>query len=87
VKHWRAITWLIVFWSLFWLLIAAFFFVGAIIPWLFGFLVLLVIWQTTKSKRTCPVCGHEVKKGLTVCGECGHDFRIAAQQGAIQPPT
>jgi hypothetical protein len=46
-----------------------------IILWFFVFIVLALVWLMTRPKhRTCPVCGHDVKKGLTKCGNCGHDF-------------
>jgi hypothetical protein len=49
-----------------------------------GFLVFLwaavdvilgIIWLITNRKsRSCPTCGRDVKKGLTVCKGCGFDF-------------
>lgn len=51
----------------------------------FGFVFLSLIWIMTRSKaRPCPVCGNDVKKGITVCGSCGHDFAAAV---AAQPST
>lgn len=48
--------------------------------WFIGFVVLSIIWFMTRPKhRTCPVCGEDVKKGLTACKKCGHDFAAAAQ--------
>ena len=43
--------------------------------WFVGFIILSIIWFMTRgSKRTCPVCGRDVKKGQTVCKKCGYDF-------------
>jgi len=43
-----------------------------------GFVVLSLIWLMSRPKlRTCPTCGRDVKKGLTVCAACGHDFATA----------
>jgi len=48
-----------------------------------GFVFLSLIWLMTRPKRrTCPVCGEDVKRGLTVCGNCGHDFAAAARATA-----
>lgn len=58
--------------------------------------ILGVVWMVTnKSKRTCPACGRNVKKGLLVCTGCGFDFAAAARvqgygagspQGPYHPP-
>jgi hypothetical protein len=53
--------------------------------WVAGDVILGVIWLVTNKKKTrdCPVCGADVKKGLTVCGSCGHDFAAGLRtQGA-----
>jgi len=43
--------------------------------WFIGFIVLALIWLMSRPKhRTCPACGRDVKKGLTACKSCGHDF-------------
>jgi hypothetical protein len=64
--------------------------VGIIIfLWAFVDIILGVIWLVTRPKRrTCPVCGNEVKPGVTVCGKCGYDFRsgVAAAGGTPPPP-
>ncbi|HWM54199.1 MAG TPA: hypothetical protein VNO20_02255 [Solirubrobacterales bacterium] len=45
-----------------------------------GFVFLSLIWLMTRPKgRVCPVCGERVKKGLTACPGCNHDFAAAAQ--------
>ncbi len=50
-----------------------------------GFFVLGLIWLMTKGKkRDCPVCGHDVKKGQTVCKSCGYDFKTGAQPTATE---
>lgn len=48
--------------------------------WVMGDIILGVIWLVTNKKkaRDCPVCGQDVKKGLTMCASCGHDFAKAA---------
>ena len=44
-----------------------------------GFCFFSLIWLMTRSsKRDCPTCGHGVKKGLTSCASCGHDFARVA---------
>jgi hypothetical protein len=48
--------------------------------WALVDVILGVIWLVTnKSKRTCPACGRNVKKGLLVCTGCGFDFEAAAR--------
>jgi hypothetical protein len=47
--------------------------------WFVGFVVLSLIWlMSRREKRLCPVCGEQVKKGLTACPKCHHDFAAAA---------
>jgi hypothetical protein len=44
-----------------------------------GFIFLSLIWLMTKPRRReCPVCGEDVRKGVTVCPACNHDFAAAA---------
>lgn len=44
----------------------------------FGFAFFSLIWFMTRPKgRECPACGEHVKRGQTVCPECGHDFAAA----------
>jgi hypothetical protein len=46
--------------------------------WFIGFIVLALAWMMSRPKhRQCPRCGHDVKKGETVCKNCGHDFMAA----------
>jgi hypothetical protein len=46
--------------------------------WFLGFLVLSLVWLMSRPKhRQCPRCGHDVKKGLTACKNCGYDFAAA----------
>jgi lysylphosphatidylglycerol synthetase-like protein (DUF2156 family) len=53
--------------------------------WFIGFIVLSLIWFMTRRKgRDCPVCGSDVKRGRTVCKECGYDF---ATQSRPTPPA
>lgn len=50
-----------------------------ILLWFFVFVVMAIIWfMTRRRNRTCPVCGEDVKKGLTKCKTCGHDFAALA---------
>jgi hypothetical protein len=43
----------------------------------FGFVFLSLIWFMTRTRfRECPVCGGAVKRGVTQCRRCGHDFRV-----------
>ena len=52
-----------------------------IVIWALGDVILGVLWLVTRgSRRDCPVCGMKVKRGLTKCVSCGHDFR-GAQAG------
>jgi hypothetical protein len=45
-----------------------------------GFVFLALIWLMSRPRRRdCPVCGSGVKRGLTVCPKCGHDFAAAAR--------
>jgi hypothetical protein len=44
----------------------------------FGFVFFSLIWFMTRPKgRECPVCGEPVKRGLTSCAKCGHNFAVA----------
>jgi hypothetical protein len=53
--------------------------------WFIGFVVLSLIWFMTRpQRRACPVCGEDVKKGLTRCGSCGHDFAASAPTSAVE---
>jgi lysylphosphatidylglycerol synthetase-like protein (DUF2156 family) len=53
--------------------------------WFVGFIILSIVWFMTRRKgRDCPVCGSEVKRGLTVCKKCGYDF---ATQTRPTPPA
>ena len=41
---------------------------------------LYVLYRITGGrKRDCPVCGVGVKKGITICHSCGHDFKKAVE--------
>jgi hypothetical protein len=54
--------------------------------WVLVDIILGIIWLVTnRSRRACPVCGKDVKKGLTVCKNCGYDF--AARRQPSQPGT
>ena len=33
----------------------------------------------SNSERVCPVCGSKVRRGLTTCATCQHDFAAAHQ--------
>jgi len=49
-----------------------------VIVWFLGFVVLSLIWLMSRpQRRLCPVCGEQVKKGLTACPKCHHDFAAA----------
>jgi hypothetical protein len=48
--------------------------------WFVVFVVLALVWLMTRPRRRlCPVCGEDVRKGATVCKNCGHDFAAAAR--------
>ena len=52
----------------------------------FGFVFFGLIWFMTRPKgRDCPVCGSTVKRGMTVCSSCGHDFAAAVRRGGTDP--
>ncbi len=62
----------------------AFTFIVAI--WFIGFVVLSLIWLMSRpQRRLCPVCGEQVKKGLTACPKCHYDFAAAATAGVAAP--
>lgn len=63
--------------------------VGLIIVfWFIVFVVMALVWLMTRPRRrTCPVCGEGVKKGLTKCPSCGHDFAAAQRSPVVAPPT
>jgi hypothetical protein len=50
----------------------------------FGFVFFALIWFMSRPRnRDCPTCGNAVKRGVTVCPSCGHDF--AVRPGASPP--
>ncbi len=53
-----------------------------------GFIFFSLIWLMSRPKhRQCPRCGHDVKKGLTACKNCGFDFAASLPiGGAGQTP-
>lgn len=58
-----------------------------IVLWALVDVILGVLWLVTRPKRrSCPVCGADVKKGVTVCPKCGHDFATAAGDARQPPP-
>jgi hypothetical protein len=43
--------------------------------WVLVDIILGILWLVTnRGQRDCPVCGKNVKRGLTVCKNCGYDF-------------
>lgn len=53
---------------------------------LIGFAFLSLIWFISKPRsRKCPVCGGRVKRRITVCPSCDHDFAAAAAAGQPSP--
>lgn len=63
-------------------------FIMILFLWALVDVILGVIWVVTnKNKRTCPACGHNVKKGLLGCPACGFDFAAAARFGGPPAPT
>ena len=58
-----------------------------VLIWFIGFMVLGLVWLMSRPRhRQCPRCGHDVKKGLTVCRSCGYDFAQATAQIPAPPP-
>lgn len=54
--------------------------------WFIGFIILSIIWFMTRpTRRICPACGHEARKGQTICKKCGYNFAIAAHAPAVSP--
>ncbi len=55
--------------------------------WVLVDIILGIVWLVTKPKRRpCPVCGTELKPGVTVCPRCGYDFRAGVASQAPPPP-
>jgi hypothetical protein len=53
-----------------------------------GFVFFALIWIMSRPRRRdCPVCGESVKKGVTVCKKCGHDFAAAARGTTAPQPS
>lgn len=51
--------------------------------WALGDVILGVLWMVTNKRgRDCPVCGSNVKKGMTACKSCGHNFAAGFAQPA-----
>jgi hypothetical protein len=56
--------------------------------WFIGFVVFSLIWLMSRpQRRLCPVCGEQVKKGLTTCPKCGYNFAQAASIGSASTGT
>jgi hypothetical protein len=56
-----------------------------IILWFIGFMILSGIWFMTRPRgRDCPVCGELVKKGRTLCDNCGYDFTTGVTQRTVE---
>ncbi len=85
--RWRKMTWAILAFTalmIWWLLsiaqaedpaVAGFGIILVLLLWLVGFFVLGLVWMMSRPRhRLCPACGHDVKKGLTSCRNCGHSF-------------
>ena len=51
--------------------------------WVAADVILGIVWLVTNrsGKRDCPSCGKSVKRGLTTCQNCNHDFASAASSG------
>lgn len=62
--------------------------VGIIVTfWALVDVILGILWLVTRSRRRmCPVCGNDVKRGVTICPKCGYDFARGASPGAVPPP-
>lgn len=59
---------------------------GLLVFWVLIDIILGIIWLVTnRSKRQCPQCGNDVKKGLLECKKCGYDFRVQQQTNAPPP--
>jgi H+/Cl- antiporter ClcA len=52
-----------------------------IVLWVLVDIILAIAWLITNrsSGRSCPVCGHNVKKGVMQCKSCGYDYRAQLQ--------
>jgi hypothetical protein len=44
-----------------------------LVLWVIGDILLGILWLVTKG-RSCPTCGRSVKRGLTICRHCNHNF-------------
>jgi hypothetical protein len=52
--------------------------------WFLGFIILSIIWFMSRpSRRLCPVCGHDARKGQTICKKCGFDFSAPAMSPVV----
>lgn len=46
-----------------------------------GFVFFALIWFMSRPRgRDCPVCGEPVKRGVTACPSCHHDFAAPTQR-------
>lgn len=56
--------------------------------WAMVDVILGVTWVVTnKNKRSCPACGHNVRKGIVVCPSCNFDFAAAARGQSLSNPS
>jgi rubredoxin len=62
--------------------------VGIVIAlWVAGDVILGILWLITRPRgRTCPACGTNAKKGVTVCRGCGYNFAQAAGMDVASAP-
>ena len=43
--------------------------------WVFVDIILLIVWLVSnRNQRECPKCGRKIKRGLTKCPKCDHQF-------------
>ncbi len=56
--------------------------------WFVGFIILSIIWFMTRpTRRICPVCGYEARKGQRACKKCKFDFAQGVQPPAQPSPS
>lgn len=56
--------------------------------WFVGFIILSIVWFMTRPKRrTCPVCGNDVRKNKTICKKCGFNFALGYNPAQVPPPA
>jgi hypothetical protein len=58
-----------------------------LVLWVLVDIILGILWLVTnRGQRDCPVCGKNVKRGQTVCKNCGYDYGTGQRPTPVESP-